>query len=177
LQLIVDALDQFIEAKIQPYINSCYENLAVYMNAYQQKMEMKRECIANKGIWTAKKRYILNVYNQEGVAYEKPKLKITGIEAVRSSTPMAIRTNIKKAFNDSMTNVVNSYQQNRDSVGYQLAKGFMDKVNAYAEKLQIRKGEGKFDTNAAFNQQQVPPTVGANSSWEGTPQQAWAATV
>ena len=83
-------------------------------------------------------------------------------------------TNIKKAFNDSMANVVSSYQQNRDSVGYQLAKGFMDKVNAYAEKLQIRKGEGKFDTNAAFNQQQVPPTVGSNSTPQGTPQPATA---
>jgi hypothetical protein len=82
--------------------------------------------------------------------------------------------NIKKAFNDSMTNVVNGYQQSQDSVGYQLAKGFMDKVNAYAEKLQIKRGEGKFDTNSAFSQPQVYPTVGANSTPQGISQPATA---
>ena len=92
---IVESLDAFIEQKIQPYINKSYQRLADYLNAYKQKMEMKRECIASKGIWTAKKRYILNVYNQEGVSYEKPKLKIQGIEAVRSSTPLSIRNKIK----------------------------------------------------------------------------------
>lgn len=58
---------------------------------------MKREAIADKGIWTAKKRYILNVYNNEGVQYAEPKLKLSGIEAVRSSTPSACRDNIKEA--------------------------------------------------------------------------------
>ena len=58
---------------------------------------MKREAIANKGIWTGKKHYILNVFNNEGVQYAKPKLKMQGIEAVRSSTPAACRENIKKA--------------------------------------------------------------------------------
>jgi DNA polymerase elongation subunit (family B) len=94
---IVKILDEFIEAKIQPYMNKCYQELADYMNAYQQKMQMKRETIANKGIWKAKKMYILNAWNVEGVQYDKPKLKIQGIEAVRSSTPYACRENIKKA--------------------------------------------------------------------------------
>lgn len=96
-QVVVDGLDKWIEAKIQPYIDKCYKKLAEYTNAYDQKMFMKRECIADKGIWTAKKRYILNVYNQEGVSYAEPKLKMTGIEAVRSSTPAVCRDNIKKA--------------------------------------------------------------------------------
>jgi DNA polymerase elongation subunit (family B) len=95
--VVVEALDKWIEAKIQPYINKCYKKLAEYTNAYQQKMFMKRESIANKGIWTAKKRYILNVYNNEGVAYAEPKIKMTGIEAVRSSTPAVCRDKIKKA--------------------------------------------------------------------------------
>jgi DNA polymerase elongation subunit (family B) len=94
---IVKILDEFIEAKIQPFMNKCYQELADYMNAYQQKMQMKRETIANKGIWKAKKMYILNAWNVEGVQYDKPKLKIQGIEAVRSSTPYACRENIKKA--------------------------------------------------------------------------------
>tara|TARA_Y100001963_G_C6647676_1_gene384131 strand:- start:254 stop:892 length:639 start_codon:yes stop_codon:yes gene_type:complete len=57
---------------------------------------MKRENIANKGIWTAKKRYILNVWDSEGVRYEKPKLKIMGLEAVKSSTPGACRDKIRE---------------------------------------------------------------------------------
>jgi DNA polymerase elongation subunit (family B) len=96
--LIVNALDKFIEAKIQPYMDKCYQELADMMNAYQQKMKMKRETIANKGIWRGKKMYILNAWNVEGVQYDKPKLKMSGIEAVRSSTPHACRENIKKAF-------------------------------------------------------------------------------
>lgn len=95
---IVSALDKFIEAKIQPFLDKCYQELADMMNAYQQKMKMKRETIANKGIWRGKKMYILNAWNVEGVQYDKPKLKLSGIEAVRSSTPHACRENIKKAF-------------------------------------------------------------------------------
>jgi DNA polymerase elongation subunit (family B) len=93
---IVDAIDQFCEQKIQPYLDRCYDELAVYMNAYQQKMKMKRETIANKGIWRGKKMYILNAWNVEGVQYAEPKLKLQGIEAVRSSTPKACRENIKR---------------------------------------------------------------------------------
>lgn len=96
-QEIVDYIDKICAKVFEPYIDKCYEKLAVYVNAYAQKMKMKREAIADKGIYTAKKRYILNVYNLEGVAYAEPKLKIQGIEAVRSSTPSACRENIKKA--------------------------------------------------------------------------------
>jgi DNA polymerase elongation subunit (family B) len=95
---IVDMIDLFIVARIEPYMDKCYQELADMMNAYQQKMFMKRETIANKGIWRGKKMYILNAWNVEGVQYDKPKLKLSGIEAVRSSTPHACRENIKKAF-------------------------------------------------------------------------------
>jgi len=94
---IVNFLDKACEEKFEPFIDKCYDELAVYVNAYQQKMKMKREAIANKGIWTGKKHYILNVYNNEGVAYKEPKLKMQGIEAVRSSTPSACRDYIKKS--------------------------------------------------------------------------------
>ena len=94
---IVGVLDNYCETKIQPFIDESYKELAERMNAYQQKMRMKRETIANKGIWKAKKMYILNAWNIEGVQYDKPKLKIQGIEAVRSSTPNVCRTYIKKA--------------------------------------------------------------------------------
>ena len=95
---IVGALDSFCEQKLQPYIDKCYQELADMMNAYQQKMQMKRETIANKGIWKAKKMYILNAWNVEGVQYDKPKLKVQGIESVRSSTPAACRETLKKCF-------------------------------------------------------------------------------
>ena len=94
---IVKAIDIFCEQKIQPKLDEWYQELADMMNAYQQKMQMKRETIANKGIWRGKKMYILNAWNVEGVQYDKPKLKLSGIEAVRSSTPHACRENIKKA--------------------------------------------------------------------------------
>jgi DNA polymerase elongation subunit (family B) len=84
--------------ELEKYIESSYETLANYVNAYEQKMIMKRENIAEKGLWTAKKRYILNVWDSEGVRYEKPKLKIMGLEAVKSSTPMACREAIRKCF-------------------------------------------------------------------------------
>ena len=81
--------------EFEKYITSSYETLAKYVNAYDQKMFMKRENIAERGIWTAKKRYILNVWDSEGVRYEEPKLKMMGIEAVKSSTPAPCRTMIK----------------------------------------------------------------------------------
>jgi DNA polymerase elongation subunit (family B) len=81
--------------ELEKYIESCYQELADYVNAYDQKMQMKRENIAERGIWTAKKRYILNVWDSEGVLYEEPKLKMMGIEAVKSSTPAPCRKMIK----------------------------------------------------------------------------------
>jgi len=94
---IVKVLDRFCEEKLQPYIDKSFSRLAGYVKAYDQKMFMKREVIANKGIWTAKKRYILNVYNEEGLDLKEPKLKIMGIEAVKSSTPAPCRVKIKEA--------------------------------------------------------------------------------
>ena len=81
--------------ELEKYITSSYEALATYVNAYEQKMVMKRENIASSGIWTAKKRYMLNVWDSEGVRYDEPKLKMMGIEAVKSSTPAPCRTMIK----------------------------------------------------------------------------------
>ena len=100
---IIKFMNKVCEEKIQPFIDESYQELADYVNAYQQRMEMKRESLANKAIWTAKKRYILNVYDSEGVAYVKPKLKIMGLEAVKSSTPSACRTKIKEAIDIIMT--------------------------------------------------------------------------
>jgi len=94
---IVSILDKICQEKLEPFIESSYQKLADYVSAYDQKMQMKRENIAERGIWTAKKRYILNVWNSEGVQYTEPKLKMMGIEAVKSSTPAPCRKMIKDA--------------------------------------------------------------------------------
>jgi len=94
---IVSFIDTICEKTLEPFIDQSYRELAEYVNAYDQKMFMKRENIADRGIWTAKKRYILNVWNSEGVQYHEPKLKMMGIEAVKSSTPAPCREMIKDA--------------------------------------------------------------------------------
>ena len=93
----IDFLDIIAKEKIEPFIDKSYKQLADYVHAYDQKMFMKREVIADKGIWTAKKRYILNAWDVEGVRYKEPSLKIMGIEAVKSSTPAPCRVKIKEA--------------------------------------------------------------------------------
>jgi DNA polymerase elongation subunit (family B) len=100
---VIKFMDKVCNEKIQPFIDESYQELADYVNAYQQRMEMKRESLANKAIWVAKKNYILNVYDSEGVAYAKPKLKMMGISAIRSSTPSACRVKIKEAIDIIMT--------------------------------------------------------------------------
>ena len=100
---VVELLDMVCRDKLEPYIDECYSDLATYVSAYDQKMQMKRENIADRGIWTAKKRYILNVWDSEGVRYEEPKLKVMGIESVKSSTPAPCRKMLKDAFKILMT--------------------------------------------------------------------------
>ena len=112
---IVELLDKVCKDKLEPFINASYEELATYVNAYDQKMIMKRENIADRGIWTAKKRYILNVWDSEGVRYKEPKMKIMGLETARSSTPQYFRDKLYAAFkiiigktNDELISFVNA---------------------------------------------------------------------
>ena len=97
IEKIVSFVDKVAKEKLEPFIGKSYQALAKVTNAYEQKMEMGREAIADKGIWTEKKRYILNVYDMEGVRFKEPNLKIMGIEAVKSSTPAPCREKIKEA--------------------------------------------------------------------------------
>ena len=96
-QKVISVMDKICKDKLEPYIETSYEELAEYVHAYDQKMQMKREGLSDKGIWTAKKRYILNVYNNEGVQYNEPKMKVMGLEMIKSSTPSAIREKMKLA--------------------------------------------------------------------------------
>ena len=117
-QQITDFINKAAEEKIQKVIDESFENLAKYVNAYQQKMIMKREAIANKGIWVAKKRYMMNVFDEEGIRFDIPKLKIMGVEAVKSSTPEVCRGKIKDAIRvimndseDALIKFVNDFKE------------------------------------------------------------------
>jgi len=96
---VINFMDKICDTKLQDMIDNSYQDLADYVNAYDQKMVMKREVLASKGIFTGKKRYILNVWDNEGFRYKEPELKMMGIEAIRSSTPSACRDYIKKSLN------------------------------------------------------------------------------
>ena len=114
---IVSILDKICQDKLEPFIEQSYQNLADYVSAYDQMMFMKRENIAERGIWTAKKRYILNVWNSEGVQYNEPKLKMMGIEAVKSSTPapcrQMIKDGLKLMMNGTEDNVIDFIEECR----------------------------------------------------------------
>ena len=99
----VKFLDQACAKRFEPVFDEAYADLYTRMNAYENRMVMAREAIADRGIWTAKKRYILNVHNNEGVQYAEPKIKIMGIEAVKSSTPMVVRNKFKQAYRIMLT--------------------------------------------------------------------------
>jgi DNA polymerase elongation subunit (family B) len=90
-------MDKICDDVFQKFIDKGYKELSEYMNAYEQKMVMKRESLADKAIFIAKKRYILNVHNSEGVQYTTPKLKVMGLELVKTSTPMICRKQLKDA--------------------------------------------------------------------------------
>lgn len=96
-QKVIEFMDRVCEDKIQPFIDKSYGELADYVHAYAQKMQMKREALADKGIWTAKKRYIMHVYNNEGVQYTEPDMKVMGLEMIKSSTPAPVREKMKEA--------------------------------------------------------------------------------
>lgn len=95
---ILDFIDKAMQTNFEPFIEKCYEEMAELVNAFDQKMVMKRETIATKGIFSAKKMYILNAMDIEGVRFSEPKIKMKGVQAVRSSTPLIVRDKIKKAY-------------------------------------------------------------------------------
>ena len=120
---IVGFLDKICQMELEPYIESSYQELAEYVNAYDQKMKMKRENIAERGFWTAKKRYVLNVWDSEGVRYTKPKMKVCGMETARSSTPAYFRDKLLEAYTILIT------KTNNDILDY------IDNIRRYGEKI------------------------------------------
>ena len=148
----IEFMDKVCEGKIQDVIDKCYGEMAEYVNAFQQKMVMKREVLAEVGIWTSKKHYILNVHNSEGVQYDEPKLKIMGIEAVRSSTPESCRNALKEAFKIMMNGTED------DVINY--IEGFKTKFKSLpTEEVSFPrsvKGLAKYHDAASIYQKSTP---------------------
>ena len=142
---VVNFLDKLCTVELEKYIESCYQELAEYVNAYQQKMVMKRENIANRGIWTAKKRYILNVWDSEGVRYKEPKMKIMGLETQRSSTPSYFKDKLLKAYKIMIEGT------NEDMIDY-ISKIKSDtKKQSYLD-ISFPRGCNNLDTYRSFSE-------------------------
>lgn len=120
---LINVLDKICEEKITDAINQSCDVLADYTNAFQKKIIFKREAIAERGIWVAKKRYALNVWDNEGVRYESPKLKVMGLEIVKSSTPAPVRVTLKEAVRLTLTEDEKTLQK------------YIEKVKADFDKL------------------------------------------
>jgi DNA polymerase elongation subunit (family B) len=108
---IVEILDVICQDKIEKVINKACDELMSYTNAYKRKVYFKREVIADSGLWVAKKRYALNVFNNEGVQYKEPKLKVMGLEIVRSSTPEPVRDALREAVKIALTQTEDLIQE------------------------------------------------------------------
>jgi len=149
---IIEFMDKVCEGKIQDVIDGCYGEMAEYVNAFEQKMVMKREVLAEVAIWTGKKHYILNVHNSEGVQYDEPKLKIMGIEAVKSSTPEPCRNALKGAFKIMMNGTED------DVINY--IEDFKTKFKTLpAEEVSFPrsvKGLAKYHDSASIYQKSTP---------------------
>lgn len=94
---IVKFLDTFCENVLQVVVQKSIDKIFDYCNCRTKTMNAKREAIASRGLWVSKKRYALLVHNSEGVSYDPPKLKIMGLDIVRSSTPYKVRDLLKTA--------------------------------------------------------------------------------
>jgi DNA polymerase elongation subunit (family B) len=122
---VVTFLDKVASLELEKHIESSYQELAEYVNAYDQMMKMKRENIAERGFWTAKKRYVLNVWDSEGVRYSKPKMKVCGMETARSSTPVYFRNKLLEAYtliitksNDDILNFIDEIKEDIKNQDY-----------------------------------------------------------
>jgi len=95
----VTVLARFCDAHLEPLVARTFDEIADYLNVAVPCLLMKREIIADKGIWTGKKHYILNVRDKDRSRLREPKLKMLGIETVKSSTPALCRAMLRTAIN------------------------------------------------------------------------------
>ena len=108
---IADFLDGVAKKKLEPLIADAFVRLCDYTNAFENRMSMKREVIATKGLWIAKKRYVLKVLDNEGLRYSIPEVKSTGVQIVQTTTPMHCRIKLKECLNLILDGKVEEYQK------------------------------------------------------------------
>ena len=152
---VIGFLDRVASEKLEPFIDKSYQDLALMVQAYDQKMQMAREAIADKGIWTAKKRYILNVYDMEGVRYQEPTLKIMGIEAVKSSTPAPCREKIK----DALKIIMRGTEKELNDFVRNFREEFMEMEPELIAFPRSCNGLGKFAESSAVYKKGTPMHV------------------
>lgn len=164
-KVFVDWIDAYCKDTIQPFLDKVFAALAEKMNCYKQTMFMKRESISDRGIFVAKKRYVLHVHDNEDVRYAEPELKLTGIEAVRSTTPAICRDAIRDALQIVMTGTEKELQ---DFV----AKFKNEFMNAPPEDIAFPKGMNGLDKFSAGN-----PEEGVYTTKRGAPIHVRGATI
>lgn len=104
---IINYLNKVCKEVIEPFLKKSFDELAAQQNMTHNTLRMKKECVANKGLWRGAKNYILNVYINEDTHYPEPKLKMMGIEAIKTSTPQVCRDGIK----DALTIIMNQTEK------------------------------------------------------------------
>ena len=149
---IVGILDKICGDKIEGIINSAIDDLGDYINVYQNKLRFKREVIADRGVWIAKKRYALNVYNSEGIQYAEPKLKVMGLEIVRSSTPAPVR----KALKDTVGIVLKGDEPTLRQYVQDLEKRWHDMAPDEIAFPRSVNGMGKYSDSATIYKKGTP---------------------
>lgn len=156
---IVDLLDRFCVEKLSGVFDSACYDLTKYTNAFAQRVYFKREAIASIGVWTGKKRYALSVYDNEGVRYSEPELKIMGLEIVRSSTPEPVRKMLKECVRLIL-------QGSEDAVQDYLAKCKTTFFSSPAESIAFPRGVNGVERYRPKDGRWVPSTpIAVRGAW------------
>jgi DNA polymerase elongation subunit (family B) len=156
---LIQSLDKVCQKVVTPQIEQFCMNLKNYTNAYEQRLEMKREALVDKAIWVKKKNYMLNIWNMEGVEYAKPKLKITGMAAIKSSTPSICRAKVKEAYELIMN--TNNQNELREFCDKFKEEFFKMKVQDISAPLAMNHLD-KYDGGEGIYKAKTPPqTKGA----------------
>lgn len=99
-------IDLTVENKINNLVHEIVNNIDSYVNenilvwaekelfSIDPRYVFKREVIADVGLFLQKKRYMLHVCDEEGIATDK--FKFVGVELVRSTTPTKVKKLIER---------------------------------------------------------------------------------
>jgi len=155
-------VDRFDQLFLTPFFKKI---LAIYAKKYNADNlhNFKREKIIIRKLVSQKKRYADIVIENEGDVYETPKLSITGLDIVKSSTPMFCRTNLKDALyymmmtsdRDKTTDILRDiYEEFKASDIEQISSPRrVNNYTKYAESLDY------YETNGVFIKKGTPQHV------------------